>query len=81
MLCGVRNFLSSFEHGTAEAAVGALHLGETGKNGADAEVGGFSAVDAREKRVGEAVDHFRAVMALDERCDAFVGMGGARGME
>ena len=36
----------------------AFHFGEAGKNGADAEAGGFSAVDAGEERVGEAVDHF-----------------------
>ena len=59
----------------------ALHLGEAGKNGAHAEAGGFAAVNAREEWVGEAIDHLRAVVALDERSDAFVGIGGTRGMK
>ena len=44
----------------------ALHLGEAGEDGAHAEVGGFAAVDAGEERVGEAIDHFSAVVALDQ---------------
>jgi hypothetical protein len=59
----------------------ALHFGEARKNSAHAEVGGFSAVDAGEERVGEAVDHLRAIMALDEGCYAFVGIGSAWGMK
>ena len=53
------HFLSRGEHGAAEAAVRAFHLREARKNGAHAEAGGFSAVDAGEQRVGEAVDHLR----------------------
>ena len=53
-----RHFFSGGQHGAAEAAVSALHFGKARKNGADAEAGGFSAVDAGEERVGEAVDHF-----------------------
>jgi hypothetical protein len=59
----------------------ALHFGDAGKDGADAEAGGFSAVDAGEERVGEAVDHFCAVVARDERGYAFVGFSGVRRKE
>ena len=65
LVCGPRHFFSGGEHRAAETAVSALHLGEAGKHGAHAEAGGFSAVDAGEERVGEAVDHLRAVVALD----------------
>ncbi len=77
----LRGFFSRGEHGAAETAVSALHFGEAGKDGAHAEAGGFSAVDAGEQRVGEAVDHFGAVVALDKRGYAFVGFGCARRME
>ena len=43
----------------------ALHLGEAGKNGANAEAGGFSAVNAGEEWVGKAIDHLGAVVAFD----------------
>src|SRR4029077_8847603 len=76
-----RDFSSSGEHGAAETSVSALHLGEAGEDGTDAEAGGFAAVDAGEQRVGEAVDHFGAVVALDQRGYAFIRFGGARGME
>ena len=61
-----RHFLARGEHGATETAVRAFHLRKARQNRADAEVRGFSAVDAGEQRVGEAVDHLRAVVALDE---------------
>ena len=51
--------LARGEHGAAKTAVRALHFGESRKHGADAEAGGFSAINAGEQRVGEAVDHLR----------------------
>ena len=59
----------------------ALHFRKSGKNRADAEAGGFSAVDAGEQRIGETVDHLGAVVALDEGRDGLVVIDGARRME
>ena len=59
----------------------ALHLSEAWKNGANAEARSFSAVNAGEQRIGEAVDHLGAVVALDERSDGLVVIGGTRRME
>src|SRR5579863_1023511 len=74
----LRYFFPRGQHGTPEAAVRAFHLSESRKNGADAEVGGFAAVDAGKQRVGEAVDHFCAVVTLDESGNAFVTAGSTR---
>ncbi len=59
----------------------AFHLSEAWEDGANAEAGGFAAVDARQERVGKAVDHFGAVVAFDERGNAFIAIGCARRME
>ncbi len=53
----------------------ALHLCEAWKDCAHAEAGGFAAVDAGKQRVGEAVYHFGAIVALDERGNAFIAVG------
>ena len=63
-----------------------FHLCEAREHGANAEVGGFSAVDAGEERVGEAVDHLGTIMAFDECGNGlvvivFVAEAGTRGME
>ncbi len=77
----MRHFCFGGEHSAAKTAVSAFHLGEAGQDCAHAELGGFAAVDAGEERVGEAIDHFGTVVALDERGDAFVCFGGAGRME
>ena len=76
-----RHFLARREHGATETAVRAFHLRKSWKNRADAEAGGFSAVHAGEQRIGEAVDHLRAVVALDEGRDGLVVIDGPRRME
>src|SRR5271167_4390635 len=80
-VCGGRHFLSCRQHGAAETAVSALPFGEAWKDGAYAEAGGFAAVDAGEQRIGEAVDHFCAVVTLYQGRNAFVGFGCTRRMQ
>ena len=81
LVLGPRQFLAGSEQGTAQTAMSALHFGEAGKHGAHAEAGSLSAIDSGEERVGEAVDHLRAVMSLDQGGYAFIAIGGAGGME
>ena len=43
-----------------------FHLGKPRQNGAHAELAGFAAIDAGEQRIGQAIDHLRAIVALDQ---------------
>ena len=46
--------------------MGALHLGEAREYGSNAEIRCISAIDSGEQRVGKAIHHLGAIVALDE---------------
>ena len=75
---GLLELLAGRENAAAKAAILRFHVSETRQHRTHTKFRGGATVDSGEHRVGDSINHFGAVVALNQSCDAFIANSLAR---